>query len=53
VWLNFYVKGGCSAEEHEQRAMSRAAECLLGQAMKRDGAVRESEDPMMSPMGAV
>jgi hypothetical protein len=53
VWLDLDVKGGCYAEKHEQLAMSRPPECLLRQAMKCDGAVRESEDTMMSPMGAV
>jgi hypothetical protein len=53
VWLDFDVKGGCYAEKHEQMAMSRPTKCLLRQAMKRDGAVRENEDTMMSPMGAV
>jgi hypothetical protein len=50
VWLDFDIKGGCYAEKHEQRAMSRPTECLLRQAMKRDGAIRESEDAMMSLM---
>lgn len=53
MWLDFYVKGGCYAKEHEQLAMGRPAECLLRQAMERDGTVRESEDTMMSLMEAV
>jgi hypothetical protein len=53
VWLDFDVKGGCYAEKLEQLAMGRPPECLLRQAMKCDGAVCESEDTMMSPMGAM
>jgi hypothetical protein len=53
VWLDFDAKGGCYTKKHEQRAMSRPTECLLRQAIKRDGAIRESEDTMMSPIGAM